>query len=86
MKAKIRWWQYRVHKFWHYGLPSWVANKLPKKVVYWAAIRVGVNATQGFYRNQVVPELLFMEAIERWYIDYEQKPEPPFHGAINYPY
>lgn len=39
---------------------------MPRTLVYWCAIRVGANATQGKYSNQVVPELAFMDAIERW--------------------
>jgi hypothetical protein len=39
---------------------------MPRKLVYWCAIRVGANATQDKYSNQVVPELVFMDAIERW--------------------
>ncbi|WP_316200930.1 MULTISPECIES: hypothetical protein [unclassified Bradyrhizobium] len=39
---------------------------LPRKVIYWATIRLGAHATQGQYSNQVVPELRFFEAIERW--------------------
>jgi hypothetical protein len=44
----------------------WVVWKLPRKVVYWSAIRVGANATTGQYSNQVVPELLFTDALKRW--------------------
>lgn len=44
----------------------WVANKLPRQVAMWAAIRVGCHATQGKYSNQIVPELLFMDALKRW--------------------
>lgn len=73
MKSKIKWWKYRVHKWWHSILPSWVAYKLPRKIAYWAAIRVGANASTGKYRNQVVPELLFMDALKRWDLLYEQK-------------
>lgn len=39
---------------------------LPRSVVYWAAIRVGANATTGEYSNQVVPDLLFSDALKRW--------------------
>ena len=39
---------------------------LPKSIVYWSAIRVGANATQGDYSNQVVPDLLFIDALKRW--------------------
>lgn len=43
----------------------WVAWRLPKKVVYWCAIRVIAYATQGAYGNTVVPELCAMDALER---------------------
>lgn len=39
---------------------------MPKKLVYWCAIRLGANATQNEYSNQVVPELKFMDALKRW--------------------
>lgn len=39
---------------------------MPRKLVYWCAIRLGANATQGEYSNQIVPELNFMDAIKRW--------------------
>ncbi|WP_439357826.1 hypothetical protein [Bradyrhizobium sp. DASA03007] len=43
-----------------------VAWLLPRSIVYWAAIRLGCNATQGQYSDQVVPELNFVEALKRW--------------------
>lgn len=39
---------------------------LPRRVAYWATIRVGANATTGRYGNQIVPELTFTEALQRW--------------------
>lgn len=39
---------------------------LPRRLVYWCAIRVMTNATHGKYSNQVVPELTALEALERW--------------------
>jgi len=44
----------------------WIAWRLPKQIVYWCAIRVGANATQGKYSNQVVPDLAMMDALKRW--------------------
>ena len=43
-----------------------IAWHLPKSVVYWCSIRLGAYATQGNYENQVVPDLLFMDALKRW--------------------
>ena len=39
---------------------------LPRRVVYYAAIRLGVEATTGRYGSTVVPELGLMDAIKRW--------------------
>jgi hypothetical protein len=40
--------------------------RLPKTIVYWAAIRLGAHATTGKYGSQNVPELHFMDALKRW--------------------
>jgi hypothetical protein len=44
----------------------WIAWHLPKYIVMWCTVRLGANATQNEYSNQVVPELLFMDALKRW--------------------
>lgn len=44
----------------------WIAWRLPKSIVYWCSIRLGANATQNKYSNQIVPELLFIDALKRW--------------------
>ena len=43
-----------------------VAQLMPKWLVYWCAIRLGANATGSKYPKQIVPELNFMEALDRW--------------------
>lgn len=48
-------------RFWHF-----VARHTPRRLVYWCAIVLGANATQGEYSSQVVPDLLFMDALKRW--------------------
>jgi hypothetical protein len=48
------------------NLAAKLAWLLPRKVAYWAAIRVGANATQGKYSNQIVPDLMFIDALKRW--------------------
>ena len=40
--------------------------KLPRKLVYWCAIRVGANATTGEHSDQSPTDLNFMDAIKRW--------------------
>jgi len=44
----------------------WVAYKLPKNIVYWAAMRVLANATSGKYSNEGVPGVTAIDAIQRW--------------------
>ena len=39
---------------------------MPKRLIYWCAIRLAANATQGNYSSQVVPELTVIEALGRW--------------------
>jgi hypothetical protein len=39
---------------------------LPRPLVYWCAIRLGCNATQGRYGNQSPTDLLMMDALKRW--------------------
>ena len=48
-------------KFWR-----WLAWKLPRPLVYFAAIRLGAAATTGKHGHTVVPEMRFMDAIGRW--------------------
>lgn len=43
-----------------------LAWKLPKKLVYWAAIRVFANATGSKYGKTVVVQLTVMDALKRW--------------------
>lgn len=45
--------------------------KLPRKIVYWSAIRVATHATTGEYKYQVVSELTLVEALQRWWDDNE---------------
>jgi hypothetical protein len=44
----------------------WIAWKLPRRVVMWAAYRVGAHATQGRYATQIVLDLLYLDAMNRW--------------------
>lgn len=43
-----------------------IANLLPRRIVYFAAIRLAAFATTGKYSTQIVPELTVMDAIKRW--------------------
>lgn len=58
-------------RYWHWSRPKekllrWLVWKLPKTLVFQCAIRVIANATTGEYRNQEVPALTAMQALERW--------------------
>jgi hypothetical protein len=44
----------------------WIVWHLPRWMIYWSSIRLMANATQGKYSNQIVPELLAMDALKRW--------------------
>lgn len=43
-----------------------IAFSLPRRVVYFASVRLIAAATTGAHENQVVPELLAMDALKRW--------------------
>jgi hypothetical protein len=45
---------------------TWIAFHLPRRVAYWATIRLGANATTGPHSGQIVPDLTFLDALERW--------------------
>lgn len=44
----------------------WLARRLPKRLIYYAAIHLVSKTTDGKYENTVVPELSAMDAIARW--------------------
>lgn len=62
MRLRFRIW--RGDHVWRWQMA--IANRLPKWLVYWATIRLGAHATTGQYGNQVVPDLRFMDALDRW--------------------
>lgn len=39
---------------------------LPRRVAYWATIRLGANATTGKWADQEVPDLAMADALKRW--------------------
>lgn len=48
-------------RFWR-----WASYRLPKKLIYFAAIRLGAYATTGKYGNMDAPAITLMDAIGRW--------------------
>jgi hypothetical protein len=62
----MRYWWWRTRNHFPEALAHAIANRLPRRIAYWAAIRVMAHATVGPYSNQVVPELTVMDALKRW--------------------
>lgn len=50
-----------MNRFW-----MWLAWKAPKRLIYWASIRLMVYATTGKHSYQIVPELTAVDALRRW--------------------
>jgi hypothetical protein len=44
----------------------WLAWRLPRRIAYWAAVRVGCHATQGEWGNESPTDLLQHVALQRW--------------------
>ena len=44
----------------------WIAWLLPRRLVYWCAVRLMANGTMGEYSKQEVPALLVSDALKRW--------------------
>ncbi len=57
-------------KFW-----QWLAGKLPKPLIYFAAVRLIAHATSGKHGTTVLPELPAVEALGRWTDDYPVRKE-----------
>ena len=45
---------------------NWLSQKLPKRLVYFCAIRMIAHATNGKYSKQIVPDLFAMDVLKRW--------------------
>lgn len=57
--------KYTIDKYFEKFL-FWFVWKLPRRLVYFCAIRVGAHATTNEYGDTVVPDLKFMDALQRW--------------------
>jgi hypothetical protein len=55
--------RYRGHRGWE-AIWAWFAYRLPRRLVYWALIRAGVEHIHG---DEVVPSVPFMEVLRRAY-------------------
>lgn len=53
-------------------LSRWIANRLPKRVVYFAMVRLFAYATSGEYKDDVASKLNAIEALRRWEKSYDK--------------
>ena len=44
----------------------WLSYRLPKRLAYYATIRLGVNGTTGKYSNTNTTSVRFMTVLNRW--------------------
>ena len=58
-------WRYHWYR-WKEKLQMWVAWKLPRWLVMWAAVRLGAEATTTGGYVGTVPDMRFMDALKRW--------------------
>lgn len=56
---------YRLHKI-PENICIWIAWRLPKEIVKWAAVRLIAHAASGEYKDEEVPNLRAMDALEAW--------------------
>lgn len=47
-------------------IAQWIAWKLPKRIVYWAYLRVTAHATTGEHGHEFVEEITIMDALKRF--------------------
>jgi hypothetical protein len=67
MSWRLKLWRHELGRRIHPNGPwAWLADRLPRRLAYFAAIRVGVNAITGPWEDQVVPELTLGDALQRW--------------------
>ena len=45
---------------------SWLSFRLPRKLVYFCAVRLFAEVTTGKYSSTVVPELTVIDALKRF--------------------
>ena len=62
---KSRWEKLRALKMREEKVLLWLARRIPRKFLYWIAIRICVIVTSGKYSDTIVPELTFMDALKR---------------------
>jgi hypothetical protein len=56
---------------------QWVANMLPRNLVYWSAIRLIAHATMGRWSDEQVTEVTAVAALRRWDEEGRTAQNPP---------
>ncbi len=51
----------RSENFW-----PWLAQRMPRKLVYWCAIRLMAHATTGRYSTCCPDRVTILQALDRW--------------------
>lgn len=45
---------------------KWLAHRLPRRLVFFCAVRVGAETTTGKFGNTIVPEITLITCLKRW--------------------
>lgn len=45
---------------------TWVSWKLPRKLVYWASVRLMAYATTGEHASKEAPKVTILDALQAW--------------------
>lgn len=56
----------KLYTDWRERFFHWLAWRLPRRLIYWAAIRLVTVVTSGYWARTIVPELTFTDALTRW--------------------
>lgn len=74
------WWRYSELRYWGERLKAdflwWVACRVPRKIAYLCAIRVGVHATTGPWSKCEAPTVTIAEMLKRWNVETPDKELP----------
>lgn len=64
---EMKYWLYEINRMWRmFNFWQWLANRLPKKLCYFAYIRIHAHATCTEYRNYTPNEVTWDMALKCW--------------------
>ena len=66
---KLWFWWYYDRKRLPDTIAQWIAMHLPKRVAYWAYIRVHASATTGTFADKTPDEVTVFMALKDWNLD-----------------